>query len=62
MFTPKEKLMLDRIRHWLRVTFRDACPDPSCHGHLEMYDDRPHRDSCPVCGKSRQYWDKVTKA
>lgn len=38
-----------RVRHWFRVTFQNACPDPNCTGTMMMYDDRPSRDTCSRC-------------
>ncbi len=46
------------LAFWWHVHIRDGCPDPDCGGFFEMYDDRPHRDSCPKCGKSRKQLEK----
>ncbi|MEM9743720.1 MAG: hypothetical protein AAF918_13645 [Pseudomonadota bacterium] len=42
---------------WYRVHILDQCPNPACDGHLEMYDDRPWRDSCHACGAHRYDYD-----
>ena len=45
---------LERLKHWYRVTFQGACPDPECHGHMIQYDYNPDRDTCSECGRAER--------
>ena len=45
-------LVLRKVIWYIGVLFLDWCPNPSCVGLKNHYDDHPSRDFCSTCGKS----------
>lgn len=45
---------------WLiGVALNDWCLDPACAGSFVSFDDRPHRDACNKCGRSRRMLEET---